>query len=94
MDHYLVPFAKKVLENNPDIDSKILPPLEAEMIRLNIFNKTTKVNTKKAKAKNVNKEKCVNIDCKHNNTIDRTNTKAYGQCGVQILSTLNAQAQS
>ena len=81
MEHYLVPFAQKVLEDNPDIDEKILPLLEAELTRLNILNKAPKCNAKKGKAKNSNlKQKCSNSDCKHNSTIDTTNIKAYGQC--------------
>ena len=83
MDFYLVPFANKVLEDNPDIDHHILPLLEEEMKRLNLLNKTSKTNNKKGKAKtSTSREKCVNTECKHNNTVDTSNKKAFGKCDV------------
>ena len=51
IDYYLVPFAEKVVKDNPNIDDYFIPLLEEEMKRMNLLNKPTKNTAKKSKTK-------------------------------------------
>ena len=77
---YIIPWAKKVLEDNPTIDDIVLPRLRAELRRL---DEKIKATGKKNKVKNIGTGQagCSARKCRFQNTVVLSNTSAYGICG-------------
>ena len=77
--NYILPWAKKVLDENPSLDEMVLPYLRAELRRLDEKIKTG--NKKKLKNTGVGQAECSSRKCGFQNTVFLSNTKAYGVCG-------------
>ena len=77
---YVIPWGKKVVIDNPNIDDIVLPYLRAELRRL---DDRTKTSNKKNKVKSMGngKAECSARKCGSQNTVVLSNTSAYGICG-------------
>ena len=78
-DKFMIPWAKKVLKSNPNLDDIVLPFLRAEMQRLEEKIKLSKKGPSKAKC---GQSSCSARKCGFpNKTVNLTNIGVYGTCG-------------
>ena len=78
-EQFMIPWAKNVLKNNPNLDDIVLPLLHAEMQRLEELAKQTK---KGSKVKTSGQASCSARKCGFpNGTVNLSNVGVYGTCG-------------
>ena len=75
MDFYIIPFAKKILISNPELDELIMPALAEEIQRLRSIKAKNVENNKKGKS--IDDMKCVSAQCKQKIT---KNVNVSAQC--------------
>ena len=77
--NFILPWARKVIDENPNLDNAVLPYLRAELRRL---DEKAKSGAKKNKVKNTanGQAECSSRKCSFQNTVVLSNTSAYGTC--------------
>ena len=78
-DKFMIPWAKNVLKNNPNLDDIVLPFLRAEMHRLEEKIKVSKKGSSKVRS---GQATCSARKCGFpNKTVNLSNVGVYGTCG-------------